>query len=142
MMAHSSRDPFWKAKVRDEAALTPAAKAVIEDKCLRCHAPTQQYLVRNDGGMSLRDLEPEGDGVACSVCHQVSRLNLGSPASFTGGFEINRDAEIYGPHKNPFRMPMQHHTGLPRLSPRISLSPPYAGRATQSSLRLWRRTVA
>jgi hypothetical protein len=112
MMAHSSRDPFWKAKVRDEAALTPAAKAVIEDKCLRCHAPTQQYLARNGRGMSLRDLEPEGDGVACSVCHQISRLNLGSPASFTGGFEINRDAEIYGPHKDPFRMPMQHHTGL------------------------------
>ena len=56
MMAHSSRDPFWKAKVRDEAALTPAAKAVIEDKCLRCHAPTQQYLVRDDRRHVLRDL--------------------------------------------------------------------------------------
>jgi hypothetical protein len=112
MMAHSSRDPFWMAKVRDEAALTPSAKAVIEDKCLRCHAPTQQHLVRNEGGMSLRDLEPDGDGVACSVCHQISRLNAGSPASFTGGFEINRDAEIYGPHKDPFRMPMLRHTGL------------------------------
>lgn len=111
-MAYSSRDPFWMAKVRDEAALTPAAKAVIEDKCLRCHAPTQQYLVRDRGGMSLRDLRPDGDGVACSVCHQISRQNLGSPASFTGGFEINRDAEIYGPHKNPFQMPMRHHTGL------------------------------
>jgi hypothetical protein len=45
------------------------------------------------------------------VCHQISRLNLGSAASFAGGFEINRDAEIYGPHKDPFGMPMQRHTG-------------------------------
>ena len=111
-MAHSSRDPFWMAKAADEAALTPAAKAVIEDQCLRCHAPTQQYLVRGGGGMSLSDLQPDGDGVTCSVCHQISRVNLGLPASFTGGFEINRDAEIYGPHKDPFPMPMQHHTGL------------------------------
>jgi hypothetical protein len=111
MMAHASSDPFWKAKVQEEAALTPVAKAAIEDKCLRCHAPTQQYAVRA-AGMALRELKPGGDGVSCAVCHQISRVNLGSPASFTGGFEINRDSAIYGPHKDPFRMPMEHHTGL------------------------------
>ena len=113
MMAHSSRDPFWKAKVREEAALTPAASAVIEDKCLRCHAPTQQYLLRGAGsGMALRDLRPDGEGVTCTVCHQISAARLGTPASFTGGFQINADNEIYGPHEKPFAMPMQHHTGL------------------------------
>jgi hypothetical protein len=112
MMAHSSRDPFWKAKLQDETTLTPAAATVIEDKCLRCHAPSQQYLTRESGGMAFRDLDAGGEGVTCTVCHQIAPRNLGSPASFTGGFEINRESEIYGPHKNPFRMPMLHHTGL------------------------------
>ena len=39
MMAHASRDPFWRAKAQQEASQAPAVAAVIEDKCLRCHAP-------------------------------------------------------------------------------------------------------
>lgn len=40
MMAHAAQDPYWRAKVAFETALAPAEKAAIEDKCLRCHAPT------------------------------------------------------------------------------------------------------
>jgi hypothetical protein len=41
MKAHAAVDPFWRPKVRFETALTPAAAGMIEDKCLRCHAPVQ-----------------------------------------------------------------------------------------------------
>ena len=49
------------------------------------------------------------DGVSCTVCHQISSENLGTDASFTGGFKFNDKSEIYGPHANPVTMPMQRH---------------------------------
>lgn len=113
MKAHSARDPFWKAKVRSETALTPAAAAIIEDKCLRCHAPAQHYPLRVMGRpMRMADLDASGtEGVTCTVCHQISPDGLGRPESFTGGFLINGRRQIYGPHERPFLMPMLHHTG-------------------------------
>lgn len=110
MMAHAARDPYWKAKVRAEAAATPAAAAVIENKCLSCHAPQQQYPTRAAGAaMRLDDLKGIGnDGVGCTVCHQIKPDKLGTAASFTAGFVIGSEREIYGPHKDPFSMPMEH----------------------------------
>ncbi|MBL8292580.1 MAG: hypothetical protein JNN08_12130 [Bryobacterales bacterium] len=112
MMANAARDPYWLAKVRYEIATTPAAAVAIEDKCLRCHAPANQYVTRAKGGMRLAQLpEGGGEGVTCTVCHQIKADGLGKAASFTGGFEINADHKIYGPHADPFEMPMLHHTG-------------------------------
>jgi hypothetical protein len=112
MMAHASRDPFWKAKVRSETAITPAAAAVIEDKCLRCHAPAQHYGYRlRNSKMAFADLKSEGsEGVTCTVCHQIAKDNLGARESFNGGFRIGEEKRIYGPHADPFQMPMLHHT--------------------------------
>ena len=39
MMANSARDPFWRAVLSAEVDATPSAKALIEEKCTRCHAP-------------------------------------------------------------------------------------------------------
>lgn len=112
MMAHAAKDPYWQAKVKEETALTPAAAAEIEDACLSCHAPTQQYESRGKGGMRMAALNAAGrEGVGCTVCHQIDPANLGSPESFTAGFRINTRREIYGPHQNPFPMPMRMHTG-------------------------------
>ncbi|MBI4909075.1 MAG: hypothetical protein HY820_35970 [Acidobacteria bacterium] len=113
MMAFSAKDPYWLAKVKSEVAITPAAKAVIEDKCLRCHAPVQQYPMRLENKlMPLSALDSGGrEGVTCTVCHQISPEGLGKRESFTGGFQINARNEIYGPHAKPFQMPMEHHTG-------------------------------
>lgn len=109
MMANAARDPFWKAKVRYESAAIPAASALIEDKCLRCHAPAQQY---ESGGLRLDALNDIGrEGVVCTVCHQIEAGRLGTRASFTGGFTVNADRNIFGPHPNPFPMPMLHHSG-------------------------------
>lgn len=111
MMAHAGKDPYWKAKVRFEGDTTPAARAVIEDKCMRCHAPMQQYPLRAKGELArMGALNPEGaEGVSCTVCHKIVPEGLGERASFTGGFKINTENEIYGPHKDPFPMPMMHH---------------------------------
>ena len=43
------------------------------------------------------------DGVSCTVCHQVDRADLGTPASFNGEFQLIPPAEdgsrrIVGPH--------------------------------------------
>ncbi|MCX6620888.1 MAG: multiheme c-type cytochrome, partial [Acidobacteria bacterium] len=113
MKANSARDPYWKAKVRQEVAGNPTAAAFIEDKCLRCHAPAQQYPYRSAGkGLRLSALNQQGeDGVNCTVCHQITAAGLGRKSSFTAGFEIGAEDRIFGPHDDPFQMPMLHHTG-------------------------------
>jgi hypothetical protein len=58
MMAHAARDPYWRAKVRFETAKTPSLRHEIEDTCLRCHAPMQQYDQRLSGKqMALDDVD-------------------------------------------------------------------------------------
>ena len=113
MMAHSAVDPYWQAKVRYEAATTPAAASVIENKCLSCHAPMQRRPLREAGRkLALDDLAGPGlEGVSCTVCHQITPEGFGEKSSFTAGFTLNEQARIYGPHENPFPMPMRHHTG-------------------------------
>lgn len=129
MMANSARDPFWRAKVQDEVRLNPSAAAVIEDKCLRCHAPAQQYAHRAAGtSMKLRDLDELGvDGATCSVCHQITAAGLGGKSSFTGGFIIDTEQRIYGPHANPFVMPMIHHVGYTAFESRHILESSLCG---------------
>lgn len=114
MMAHASVDPYWKAKVAFEVGRRPEAKAEIEDHCLRCHAPAQQYPVRIAGRrLAAAQLDSLGrDGVTCTVCHQITAATLGQTASFSGRFLVGVRGEIYGPHAGPFRTPMEHHTGL------------------------------
>jgi len=113
MMANSARDPYWKAKVRFETRTTPAAAEAIENTCLSCHAPMQQYDRRAEGQTLRFDaLDAVGEqGVSCTVCHQISPENFGKADSFTAGFVINEQRRIFGPHANPFPMPMRMHTG-------------------------------
>ena len=112
MMAHAAVDPYWQAKVRYETATTPEAAGVIENACLSCHAPMQQYEARSKGGLRFDSLNEAGrQGVSCTVCHQIDPANLGTAESFTAGFKINDKKEIYGPQEWPFYMPMQMHTG-------------------------------
>ena len=127
MMAHPAVDPYWKAKVRSEAAITPAAAGVIENKCLSCHAPMQQYNIRTSGGqMRLDELSGLGlEGVGCTVCHQITPAGFGTKTSFTAGFTINDQKQIFGPHQNPFANPMRNNSGY---------TPVAANHMTQSEL--------
>jgi hypothetical protein len=103
MMAHAAVDPFWKAQMRREEETNPTAKALIQTKCRACHAPMGT-----------------DEGVSCTVCHKIENTALGTKASFTAGFRINRNNQIYGPHRDPFTMPMRMHTGMtPAYGPHL-----------------------
>lgn len=118
MMANSSRDPFWRAVLSAEVVATPSKKALIEEKCTRCHTPMAAPVPESPKGEVLAFLNNDDersklgmDGVSCTVCHQITDKNLGNEASFTGHFEINQEQKIFGPHREPFTMPMRRHVG-------------------------------
>ena len=73
----------------------------------------------SDGGL-LDPAHPlnaaAGDGVSCTLCHQILETNLGEKASFSGGYSIDTNSEppdrlAFGPYEDPFGRPMQMHTG-------------------------------
>lgn len=135
MMANSTRDPFWRAKVRSELNRNPQLTDVINDKCTRCHAPMANFEAKSsnetkgilDGGF-LSVSHPRHDeamnGVSCTLCHQVQDApNLGTLSSFTGRYEIGNNKTIYGPFENPFANPMIMQTGYtPTYSAHIKSS--------------------
>jgi hypothetical protein len=99
VMANSSRDPYWQASVRRETLDHPQSQPAIEDECSICHMPIARYHSRLEGKsgqvfahLPLSAMRPEdkeaADGVSCSVCHQISPENLGTPGSLTGGFVV------------------------------------------------------
>src|SRR5262245_61625418 len=115
MMANSARDPYWQASVRRETMDHVESRAVIEDECSTCHMPMSRYQARYEGaeGEVFAHLQPGADerldelakdGVACSLCHQISKDKLGTPESFVGGFVVDTtrpagEREGYGPFK-------------------------------------------
>ena len=121
MMANAARDPLWRAVVSAEIAAAPAAEEAIGNKCTTCHSPmawtdarlldeplpTMDVLVDETERMDLAL-----DGVSCTLCHQIEADNLGTEASFSGGFEVAAIGNAYGPHANPFAIPMQRMSGF------------------------------
>lgn len=98
VMAHAGRDPYWQAKTAEEIRQNPSIANTVDEKCHRCHTP--QGKPQADGG------------VGCTVCHLIEDQGLGTPASFTGGFHINKEHLAYGPHEDAFVNPMIMHVGL------------------------------
>ncbi|MDZ7779130.1 MAG: hypothetical protein U5R14_04215 [Gemmatimonadota bacterium] len=142
MMANAARDPYWQAAVRREITDHPQAREAIEDKCSTCHMPIARYSAHLTGGtgevfgsLPRYGADPQLaadalDGVSCSVCHQIAESNLGSPESFTGGFEVDEhtgsgERTIYGPFEvddGRVRL-MQSASGFrPEESPHIQSS--------------------
>jgi hypothetical protein len=114
IMGNGSRDPYWMAGVRRELTDHPSAAALINDECTICHMPMMRYeakLAGGEGGGPFAHLPPDlskradqlaDDGISCTVCHQIQPDNLGTPASFVGGFKIDEKTapgqrRIYGP---------------------------------------------
>jgi len=114
IMANSSRDPYWQAAVRRETIDHPQAVDEIEDECSVCHMPMARALANAKGhkGRIFEHL-PVGDeddhddrlaqdGVSCTLCHQISGRNFGTPESFTGGFVLDASSghaspPVFGP---------------------------------------------
>jgi hypothetical protein len=114
MMAHSFKDPLWRAVMEAEVKERPALKSFIENKCQTCHAPLARKQAHADGTneLSLAAAQPSplaGEGVGCTLCHQIQPGNLGTAASFSGHFLIGTNREIFGPYHDVLTMPMQHH---------------------------------
>lgn len=47
------------------------------------------------------------EGISCALCHHMSDQGLGTPASFTGGFEPGPTNELYGPFEDVLTKPME-----------------------------------
>jgi len=113
MLANSSKDPFWKAKVRHEGLENHSHKDALENVCTRCHAPMGMLNAHlNSAGIynldSLKNDEIGRDGISCTVCHQINDF---SSSLFSGNFEINTLREIYGPYESPLTAQMFMNTG-------------------------------
>jgi hypothetical protein len=101
MMANAARDPYWQAAVRREALDHPKAQAAIEAECSICHMPMARVTAHAAGGQGeifanlpvgasqapLATLA--GDGVGCSLCHQIQADLLGQRESMVGRFVID-----------------------------------------------------
>jgi len=120
IMANSSRDPYWQASVRRETLDHPSASADIQNDCSHCHMPMSFYGAHLQGKKSEVfshlpfDVDKKADaqaadGVSCSICHQISRQNLGSRASFVGNFIIEA-ANAQGQHSEhgPYEVDAGH----------------------------------
>jgi hypothetical protein len=125
MMANSARDPYWQAAVRREVIDHPAAAAGIEDECAVCHMPMARTSAHARGreGQVFANLAGDGaagdarlaaDGVSCTLCHQITAANLGTRASFSGGYAIDtvtpaEQRPLFGPFPvDPGRMSVMH----------------------------------
>ncbi len=113
VMANSSRDPYWQGSVRRESIDHPEAKQAIQDECSICHMPAVRLADRDAGRHTdafsrfKMEMFPKGDraaddGVTCSVCHQIEKDGLGTPATFVGNVVIakadkNGERAEYGP---------------------------------------------
>jgi hypothetical protein len=140
MMANSTRDPFWRAKVASEIRRNPQLKTVLDDKCSRCHAPMANVEAKYDsatvallGDGFLNPLNPyynhAMEGVSCTLCHQIEdNGKLGTLEGFSGKFSIvdlgvsgNRTA--FGQYADPATNPMLNNTGFqPIYAPHVSSS--------------------
>jgi acyl-coenzyme A thioesterase PaaI-like protein len=102
--------------VRREVLDHPAAADAIQDECATCHMPMSRTEARLNGDegevfdhLPVTDENDRSDrlahdGVACSLCHQITDRNLGTPASLTGGYVVSspdtRDPRpMFGPFK-------------------------------------------
>ncbi|MCB9634880.1 MAG: hypothetical protein H6721_22365 [Sandaracinus sp.] len=120
VMALSARDPYFLAALSHEIEEHPEATDTIEATCTRCHAPAANEGLRASGahpGLASLTTGVDSaantarDGVTCTVCHQIEPTNLGTEASFSGGWMIGAGDVAYGPHTAPFETNMVNATG-------------------------------
>jgi len=114
MMAHSFKDPLWRAVMEHEVQDNPGLQSFIENKCQSCHAPLARTQAFWDGTNELAFANAltsplAGEGVGCTLCHQIQNTDLGEQASFTGRYRIGTNRFIFGPYEEVLTMPMRRH---------------------------------
>ena len=114
MMANSSKDPFWRAKISHEVIANPQLQAEIETTCTSCHAPLGHFASMFQGQQhySIQEMMDDSlalDGVSCVSCHQMSPENLGD--FFSGNLSFDTSLVAYGPYISPLASPMIESSG-------------------------------
>ena len=109
MMANSSKDPFWRAKVSHEMLVNPGLADEIETTCTSCHAPMGHFSALYEGAThySLAQAVSDslgGDGVSCLACHKQAPDGIGT--QFSGALEFDTNKVAYGPYTSPLSSPM------------------------------------
>ena len=124
MMANSAKDPYWRAKMRQEIMTNPQHEEEIGNFCTKCHAPLGRHSIEVTGVESytfnhlLTDTAGL-DGISCVACHQQSTFNLGNENS--GNLHFETDPVAYGPFESPLVSPMALNSGYePVYSEHIS----------------------
>lgn len=117
-MALAARDPFYLAALADEIDHRPNLAADVQATCTRCHAPEAAIELETAAppatptfAMLTSEISPTAhlarEGVACTLCHQIQADGLGTPASFTGGFTVGSERQIFGPYTGVTTDPMR-----------------------------------
>jgi len=120
MKANSARDPFFLATLSVERERVPDLAAAVDAKCFTCHAPLATLEAsRRAATVSVFDLATPSksgllgaDGVTCTSCHGITPEGAGTPSVWDGAHIYSATAAVFGPHRDPFTMPMREHTGL------------------------------
>ena len=136
MMANSTKDPFWLAKVATEMERNSHLTGIINDVCTKCHAPIANYEITSIQGSELTMFGADGilnpshplydaamNGVSCTVCHQIEdSADLGRLAGFSGNYTIDETQKLAYGQYIPFRDDvMENNTGFkPVFSAHIS----------------------
>jgi len=119
MMANSTRDPYWIAKVASEINKHPHLKDVLNDTCSTCHAPMANDEAKKSG-KTFEILGENGlisasneyfnhtmEGVSCTFCHQMADNGLmGTIDGVSGKFFVEQyenedDRPAYGQYADP-----------------------------------------
>jgi hypothetical protein len=135
MMANSTKDPFWRAKLAAEMELNPQLTDTLSDICTRCHAPMANFELTEVQGQGVSVFGSNGildrgndlhdaalNGVSCTLCHQImDDPDLGTLEGFSGAFTINDTKTIYGQYSGVQIDPMRRNSGFtPAYSAHIS----------------------
>ncbi len=63
------------------------------------------------------------EGISCAVCHRMSAEGLGTPATYTGNFNLEDPTKILGPFADVKTLPMENALGMkPQKADQITTS--------------------
>jgi Cytochrome P460 len=126
LMGLAARDPVFQAQRESETLTYPSVKDEIDNACYTCHGVMgkRQLAIDKPGSLFthkefLASSGPDAkygalarDGVSCLACHRMTPDGLGTPASFTGNFNVGDPATVFGPYKDVVAFPMQNSVGM------------------------------
>jgi hypothetical protein len=137
MMGLAGRDPIFHAQLESETTRYPKQTAFLENTCYKCHGVMGQRQIHIDLKKDFKHSmvyalpgEADGkygslarDGVSCAACHHMAKEGLGTPASFTGNFNVDPPDTINGPYEDVAPLAMKNALGMtPRYAEQLKSS--------------------